>query len=355
MAKHSNEANELINRIDQYISNNESRQLELLKDLATLSKNVYGFDKTIEKYSENIELFQSFFTTKYQLNTIYEQFIEEEKIKTKNEKLAVTLPQVKMIDTEQRLPIDEPSAYVQQQQMHQHQAIDMKIIESKQKIVMEEPPRFVEKLCNVQIQEGERCMLMCKVYSSQPIGVVEWFRNGVSISKNNKQYLAHNDNNLCTLSIDENYTDERSVAFTCRASNHLGTDETTAHLVILKPEPTEVLFPPKFREMLTALSATKGSSITWKCFVEGNPLPTVQWYKNDVCIDIMPQYNFTYNNGEAILRMDDLSTDDAGLFTCVAKNMLGVDQCSASLIVTDVLQSIDSHTTNGMFMFILDV
>lgn len=349
MAKQPNEANELINSIDQYISNNESRQLELLKDLATLSKNVYGFDKTIEKYSENIELFQSFFTTKYQLNTIYEQLIEEEKINAEKEKLAARLPQVKMIETEQRLPIDEPSAYVQPQQMHHHQTIDMKVIESKRKIVMEESPRFVEKLCNVQIQEGERCMLMCKVYSSQPIDEVEWFRNGMPISINHKQYLARCDNNLCTLSIDEKYTDDKSIAFTCRASNHLGTDETTAHLTILKSEPTDVLFPPKFREMLTTLNAMNGSSIAWKCFVEGNPLPTVQWYKNDVCIDILPQYNFTYNNGEAILRMDDLSPNDAGLFTCVAKNMLGVDQCSASLILTDVLlQSIDSHTTNGM-------
>lgn len=355
MAKHPNEAIELINQIDQYISNNESRQLELLKDLATLSKNVYGFDKTIEKYSENIELFQSFFTTKYQLNTIYEQLIEEVKIKAENEKFATTFPQVKIIETEQRLSLDEPSAYVPQQQMHHHQTIDMKIIESKQKIVMDEPPRFVEKLCNVQIQEGERCMLMCKVYSSQPIVEVKWFRNGLPISENNKEYLARYDNNLCTLSVDEKYTDDKSVAFTCRISNHLGNDETTSHLTILKPELTEVLFPPKFQEMLTTLNATKGSSITWKCFVDGNPLPNVQWYKNDECIDILPQYNFTYNNGEAILRMDDLSNNDAGLFTCVAKNMLGVDQCSASLIVTDVLQSIDSHTTNGMFKLTLDV
>lgn len=331
-----------------------------MKDLATLSKNVYGFDKTIEKYSENIELFQSFFTTKYQLTTIYEQLVEEERIKTENEKLAATLPQVNIIKMEQqRMPINELSVCVQQQQiqqqMHQQQTIDMKIIESKQKIVMEEPPRFVEKLSNVQIPEGERCMLMCKVYSSQPIDEVEWFRNGLPISINNKKYLTRYDNNLCTISIDETYTDDKSIAFTCRASNHLGTDETTAHLTILKPEPTEMLLPPKFREMLTTLNATKGSPITWKCFVEGNPLPTVQWYKNDVCIDILPQYNFTYNNGEAILRMDDLSTDDAGLFTCVAKNMLGVDQCSASLIVTDVPKSIDSHTTNGMFKFTLDV
>lgn len=51
------EVNELINKIDRYISDHESQQLELLKGLATLSKNVYGFDKTIEKYSENIGVY----------------------------------------------------------------------------------------------------------------------------------------------------------------------------------------------------------------------------------------------------------------------------------------------------------
>lgn len=39
-AKNQHETDELINRIDRYISDHESRQLELLKDLAILSKNV---------------------------------------------------------------------------------------------------------------------------------------------------------------------------------------------------------------------------------------------------------------------------------------------------------------------------
>lgn len=39
-AKNQHETDELINKIDRYISDHESQQLELLKDLAILSKNV---------------------------------------------------------------------------------------------------------------------------------------------------------------------------------------------------------------------------------------------------------------------------------------------------------------------------
>ena len=39
-ARNQHETDELINKIDRYISDHESRQLELLKDLAILSKNV---------------------------------------------------------------------------------------------------------------------------------------------------------------------------------------------------------------------------------------------------------------------------------------------------------------------------
>lgn len=337
-AKHPNEVNELINKIDQYISNHESRQLELLKDLATLSKCVYGFDKTIEKYSENIELFQSFFSTKYQLNALNEQLIEETQTDS-----AAPIRTMNIQNTEPQ--INDASSFIQHQQIHQ-QSIDMKITESKQQFILEESPHFTEKLCDLNVQEGERCLLMCKVSSSQPISKIEWYRDGIPIT-NYHRYLIRFDNNLCTLSIDETATED-SATFTCRAINQLGFDDTSSRLICQQPEQMEMLIPPNFLKVLNNLNVTDGTSVVWKCFVEGNPLPTVQWFKNDQCIDVLPQYNFTYNNGESILCMDNLTILDAGIYTCVAKNMLGVDQCSATLMVTVDLQSIDSRTTNGM-------
>lgn len=69
------------------------------------------------------------------------------------------------------------------------------------------------------------------------------------------------------------------------------------------------------------------------CKAEGNPLPTVQWYKDGVCIDNNPQYQITYNNGEALLKIEHTNTFHNGKYTCVATNRLGSDSTASKLFV----------------------
>lgn len=66
---------------------------------------------------------------------------------------------------------------------------------------------------------------------------------------------------------------------------------------------------------------------------EGNPLPTVQWYKDDVCIDNNPQFQITYNNGEALLKIEKINPSQNGKYNCVATNRLGSDLTTAKLFV----------------------
>lgn len=354
-AKNINETNDLINKIDRYISDHESRQLDLLKDFAILSKNVHGFDKTIEKYSENIELFQSFFSAKNQLNCLGEQLVEEEKAKVAKVAADVAAAEEfkrkQEIEKLQQLQIAaqpreiETVDFVSKPFIQQKQLIDIKITETHQTLSLEEVPRFVHELCDATVQEDEKCKLVCQLQGFDSTVHIDWLKNGIPIT-HNPHYILYNDNGLCTLSIDKTLTDD-SATFTCRATNQFGSTETTARLIVQQHEQTEMLFPPNFIRPLTNCKTSSGSSLLWKCFVEGNPLPTIQWFKNDVCIDVLPRYNILYNNGEATLRLDDLTIDDAGKFTCIAKNILGVDQCSAMLAITAPLQSIDSLVKVG--------
>lgn len=135
------------------------------------------------------------------------------------------------------------------------------------------------------------------------------------------------------LTINETFTED-AATFTCHISNCYGSAKTAAQLSIEHPEQyEETLFPPHFTRSLSNCTANVGSSMCWNCYVEGNPLPTIQWFKGEQCLDVEPRYDISFNNGESILRLDNLSSDDAGQFTIVAKNKLGVDQCSAELNV----------------------
>lgn len=71
----------------------------------------------------------------------------------------------------------------------------------------------------------------------------------------------------------------------------------------------------------------------------GNPLPTVQWFKNDVNIDNSPDYVTTYNNGEAILKFEEVYLDDQGTYTCKAANRIGHAATSAALTVEGKINS----------------
>lgn len=75
------QADELIKDIDQYITQNESTQLNDLKTLSNLSKEICGLDKTVPIYSDNISLFQSFFKLKSDILVVSDKLKMEEQRK----------------------------------------------------------------------------------------------------------------------------------------------------------------------------------------------------------------------------------------------------------------------------------
>lgn len=98
-------------------------------------------------------------------------------------------------------------------------------------------------------------------------------------------------------------------------------------------EPEHQISPSVFTKLLSDLIVKEGETCLLSCKAEGNPLPTVQWYKEEVCIDNDPQYQITYNNGEALLKIDYANTSNNGKYTCVASNRLGSDSTATKLLV----------------------
>lgn len=94
-------------------------------------------------------------------------------------------------------------------------------------------------------------------------------------------------------------------------------------MTVAETAPEHQLSPPIFVKELLASKAKKGTTHRLECTVTGNPLPTVQWYKNETNIDDSPDYAITYNNGEAILTFLEVLAEDRANYTCKATNRLG--------------------------------
>lgn len=408
------DAADLVNQIDTFISQNEAPQLNKLKKLAALSKQLYDFDKTITTYSDNISLYQSFFKLKsdlaaiaaqirvdeqnrHQQQLLQQQLLDQQKqqqalqqqqdqLREQKLKLEQILRQQQQEQIEQKLKLEQElreqreqedriqqlqqeqqkkllekqlqEQRAQQEQLEQEQRrlreqmerqeaaantpsnhLDTIVEEHKSsKTVTQEsfteinysPPSFVRQLKNATIKEGERFTFQCAV-TGDPVPNVEWFKDGLSL-QDNPDYRQTIDNGVCTLTIDDPFAED-SARFTCKASNSVGAADTTGVLSVQDGAEIEMLTSPIFTKLLENSVAREGTSFEFRCFVTGNPLPTVQWFKNDVCIDNLKDFFISFNNGDALLRFEEVFLEDQAVFTCKATNPYGTEHCSAALTV----------------------
>lgn len=241
-------------------------------------------------------------------------------------------------DTVQKTEINQTETTPQQVEEHVVHIIPIEKEKSDdiqiEEIPQLEAPRFIVPLTDIIIQEGSSFTFKCHV-TGYPLPVIQWFKDGISI-ESNLDYQTNFENGVCALSIEETFTED-SARFTCKARNAVGSAETSAYLSVKETEPEEQLIPPYFTKTLTPALAREGSKFQFECGVQGNPLPTVQWFKNDTCIDNSSDYVITYNNGEAILTFEEVFLEDNATFTCRAENPLGVIESTANLNVERTL------------------
>ncbi|KAG1672025.1 Muscle M-line assembly protein unc-89 [Nymphon striatum] len=192
------------------------------------------------------------------------------------------------------------------------------------------PPEFTSLLGDANVLEGVKVRFECSVFGT-PTPQVTWYKDGIII-ENNPDYKTSFSNGLCTLSIEETFSED-SAKFMCRAVNMVGIAETQGRLFVQEARPHEELAAPDFVKRLEPAAVTVGQSFQFECQVTGHPLPLVVWTKDDVCIDNVPDYVITYNNGQCILRFEEIFQVDEATYSCKASNQAGEAASSARLTV----------------------
>ncbi|KAG0730306.1 Muscle M-line assembly protein unc-89 [Chionoecetes opilio] len=195
------------------------------------------------------------------------------------------------------------------------------------------PPIFLTPLVGATVTEGVKFTFECRVLG-MPMPEVEWLKDSRPVT-DNPDYKTNYKEGLCSLTIEETFTED-SALFICRGVNGAGIAETSATLTVKEAEPVEVLSPPVFTRRLEDTTTQEGSSFQLEATVEGNPLPTVSWCKNGSSIDESPDYVITFNNGECVLRFEEVFLEDQAEYSCRATSGLGEDNTKALLTVTAV-------------------
>jgi len=87
--------------------------------------------------------------------------------------------------------------------------------------------------------------------------------------------------------------------------------------------------------MMMMMMNDAGQTAIFRCFVSGEPLPTVEWSMGDwrpvMASDRVRQY--VDKDGSHVMELDDTRSSDAGLFTAIAGNEFGSCLSTAELVV----------------------
>ncbi|CAH2095159.1 unnamed protein product [Euphydryas editha] len=138
--------------------------------------------------------------------------------------------------------------------------------------------------------------------------------------------------------IDDNSTDHKHKVYDTAKDDDLEEKNEKEHLNYGHVDNTKSKYAPKFKhpsKLFYMEMKPAGSSIRFKCAAEGNPIPNITWYKNNVT-PISRNY-FQPSYGKWYIALDELTTADDGNYTCKVCNELGCIQHTYTLNVQERL------------------
>uniref|UniRef100_A0A3Q0QTE7 Ig-like domain-containing protein n=1 Tax=Amphilophus citrinellus TaxID=61819 RepID=A0A3Q0QTE7_AMPCI len=178
-------------------------------------------------------------------------------------------------------------------------------------------PSFTKKLKFQSVLEGEPVQLKCKLIACPPPTIL-WFHNNRSISKEHRRRICTDSRITSAVPSDE----EGSQNFVTQEHDDLK----------IAFEVTEM--PPRFINPICDMETPEGTTVMFECSLMGIPSPIISWFKGDRKIPHSNKKYFHSSDGDNhFLKISKVTTQDSGVYTCRAINVVGETLCRASLVV----------------------
>ncbi|XP_026178915.1 hemicentin-1 [Mastacembelus armatus] len=175
-------------------------------------------------------------------------------------------------------------------------------------------PVFTELLRDVALNKGERLLLACGV-TGIPAPRITWALNNIIIPVHYDHMSGYSELVIERVSKDDAGT------YTCVAENSVGTIKSLGFVYVKEPPVIDGDLRSNHIEPL-------GGNAILNCEVRGDPLPTIQWSKNGINVEISNRIRVLDNGSLAIY---GTVSEDAGNYMCVATNDAGVVEMSVTL------------------------
>ncbi|XP_074662091.1 titin-like isoform X2 [Tubulanus polymorphus] len=228
-------------------------------------------------------------------------------------------------------------------------------------------PHLVQKLKNFKLIEGSDVTFVCKV-TGVPRPQIQWYKNGIYIQPSQRFVQRYTHDGYCTLRIRIALKEDAG-HYTVFAINPYGKQTCSAELYIegqsivddssfvspetmrsiqrqesqksLKSEPgssetVEKHFKPVFKRVPSDQEAREGNMVRFDCIVFARPMPELLWFRNGVEIHDDSLHKICVNeDGVHSLIFNAVGREDAGTYTCIARNKAGEDRFTVNLNVLE--------------------
>ncbi|XP_063799815.1 roundabout homolog 3 isoform X2 [Pseudophryne corroboree] len=192
------------------------------------------------------------------------------------------------------------------------------------------PPRIVEHPSDHIVSKGEPATLNCKA-EGRPTPIVEWYKDGERVETDKDDPRSHRmllpSGSLFFLRIVHGRRSKPDEGiYICVARNYLG--ESVSRNASLEV----ALLRDDFRQAPSDVVVAAGEPAVMECIPpRGHPEPTISWKKENVRISDKDE-RITIRGGK--LMISNTRKTDAGMYVCVATNMVGErDSEPAQLVV----------------------
>jgi hypothetical protein len=204
------------------------------------------------------------------------------------------------------------------------------LLKSCNPVTAVKPPKITKPLEDKVAPEEGTVKMEVRV-TGFPTPTFTWFRNEEEITESENctfEYIKKDNAYIMTLTGDLRGKDGKVKIV---AKNNGGEASCEAQLTIKGRAPTFVEKPMK-------CTILEGGTAMFRCRVDGNPEPKVEWSKGKwrkMENNSKTRVFFDEETAQYVLEMDEVKTKDAGTYTVTISNEYGSDTCSVTLICTD--------------------
>ncbi|XP_013869565.1 roundabout homolog 1 isoform X2 [Austrofundulus limnaeus] len=176
---------------------------------------------------------------------------------------------------------------------------------------------FRQNPADVIVAAGEPAVLECQPPRGHPEPTISWKKDGVNIDDRDERITIRGGKLMIT-----NARKSDAGKYVCVGTNMVGERESEiAELTVLER--------PSFVRRPSSQVVLVDQSVEFKCEARGDPVPTVRWRKDD---GDLPKGRYEIREDHT-LKIRRVIPADVGSYTCVAENMVGKAEASATLTV----------------------